>query len=236
VNEHVTGLTQELARFERTLEEENKNKGKLLAIIRTVRAWVGQDIPLDASSLGQGFNEITQAYIDSSCNLVTMEGNGKVTRRPLEGVPPELFLVVAWEIAPSLLHLVSAKTESVVGSRKPSITASIAHDGNGFHFPGNSKVRLVLLNSGGDACDIRVKLRRVRGSSSPGQIVTYEKATLARNMQRELDPGQLKEDEEAKLYLELSCKDVDGRGYEGQEEIDVTCGQPKEIRLVRNHN
>src|SRR5207244_9593273 len=90
-------------------------------MIKQLQAWVKSEVKLDLASLGQAFSGDKEVYLDPECNLVIVEEGGGVAKKPLDLLDPALFLIVAREVTPRLLKIVSAKVTAIMEKHKPSI-------------------------------------------------------------------------------------------------------------------
>jgi len=229
--DHLVRVQAELGRLAKLATIESAEREELVAMIKQLQAWVKREIKLDLASLGQAFSGDKEVYLDAECNLVVVEENGEVVKKPLDLLDPALFLVVAREVTPRLLKTVSGKVTEITEPPKPSIHVIVLAGKKGSDFK-KHRPHFFVMNSGGAAKDLGLSVRPRYSIGTYGRPKVFGPLKLDPNQQIEL---QLDKFEEADFFtsvlIEVACKAPDGRTYRGRATFSVENHQWQEIIL-----
>jgi len=233
-------ISREVVNIARLAKLEAKEKKKLIGLIEALRPWVDKEIRLDVRRFGEIFKGVSKAYLDRKCNLVLADWSGKLNSRTLESLDPKVFLAVLRDTAPQMLDIVSARSEQIITSRKPKISARMHEEREGFIF-GKRVYSLEILNSGGDSKSIQVYVH------SNGTERRYGPFKIPRNVQTKIDLSRQEGiGDHSELGIRLICKGSDERRYGGTimlprgksdwGEILLSPIQPQKRGVARNQN
>ena len=231
VVDNLARVQAELGRLAKLASVESAEREELVAMIKQLQAWVKSEVKLDLASLGQAFSGDKEVYLDAECNLVIVEEGGGVAKKPLDLLDPALFLIVAREVTPRLLKIVSAKVTAIMEPPKPSIRVILLAGKKGSDFR-KHRPHFFIMNSGGTAQDLGLSVRPRYSIGTYGRPKVFGPLKLDPNQQIEL---QLDKFEEADFFtsvlIEVACKAPDGRTYRGRATFSVENHQWQEIPL-----
>ncbi len=231
VVDQLLRVQAELGRLTRLATVESAEREELVAMIKQLQTWVKSEVRLDIESLGTPFMGDREVYLDVECNLVIVEGTGEIVRKALDVLDPPLFLIVAREVTPRLLKIVSAKVSSIMEPPKPSIRVILLAGKKGFDFRKHPP-HFFVMNEGGEARELGVSVRPRYTVGTYGRSKVYGPLTLVRNQQVELHLQKFKDaDPFTSLLVEVACKAPDGRVYRGRTTLTVENHQWLEIPL-----
>ncbi len=231
VVDQLLRVQAELGRLTRLATVESAEREELVAMIKQLQAWVKSEVRLDVESLGPPFVGDKDVYLDVECNLVIVEETDEIVKKALDVLDPALFLIVAREVTPRLLKIVSAKVSSIMEPPKPSLRVMLLAGKKGFDFRRHPP-HFFIMNGGGEAREIGVSVRPRYTVGTYGRSKVYGPLRLDRNQQAELHLQKIKDaDPFTSLLVEVACKAPDGRVYRGRTTLTVENHQWLEIAL-----
>ena len=231
VVDHLVRVQAELGRLTRLAKIESAEREELVAMIKQLQAWVKSDVKLDVPSLGQAFSGDKEVYLDAECNLVILEDQGGVVKKPIDLLDPPLFLIIAREVTPRLLKLFSAKVAVSMEPPKPAIRVILLEGKKGSDFRKHPP-HFFVMNSGGLAQDVGLSVRPRYSIGTYGRPKVFGPLKLNPNQQTELQLDKFKEaDVFTSLLVEVGCKGQDGKTYRGRATFSVDNHQWQEITL-----
>ena len=232
VVDHLVRVQAELGRLAKLAKIESAEREELVAMIKQLQTWVKGEVKLDIPSLGQAFAGDKEVYLDAECNLVILEEHGGVVKKPIDLLDPGLFLVIAREVTPRLLKLVSTKVSTAMEPPRPSIRVILLAGKEGSDFRKHTP-HFFVMNAGGAAKDLGLSVRPRYSVGTYGPPKVYGPLTLNPNQQTELKLDKFKGvDIFTSLLIEVACKAPDGRTYRGRVTFSVENHLWQEIPLL----
>jgi hypothetical protein len=231
VVDQLVRVQAELGRLAKLATIESAEREELVAMIQQLQAWVKSEVKLDLASLGQAFSGDKEAYLDAECNLVVIEEGGGVAKKALDLLDPALFLIVAREVAPRLLKMVSEKATGIMEQPKPSIHVIVLAGKKGSDFK-KHRPHFFVMNSGGAAQDLGLSVRPRYSIGTYGRPKVFGPLKLDPNQQTELALDKFEEaDFFTSLLIEVACKGPDGQTYRGRATFAVNNHDWQKITL-----
>jgi len=194
--------------------QEEKEMSRIVGTVLPVLAYVDLPIALRPESLSESLPGIKSAYLHSGALVVTTDGQGNVSSRPLAKFTTADCVEILRQSVPQLQRLASEKRRAALV--RPLLAMKVVSSGQRLILDSRS-YRLIISNSGGDCIGLGLSVELPLGKTRP-----YRPRDLGRGARTELDIAAFKELEGAEqVRLVFECKDVDGRELRGEECLAV---------------